>query len=61
VHLLQSRTDEAILWLEKARNAVPELPFVHGLLASAYGLNGETERATAELVEAQRLTGDDHF
>jgi TolB-like protein len=61
VHLLQSRTDEAILWLEKARSAVPELPFVHGLLASAYGLNGETERAAAELVEAQRLTGDDHF
>jgi hypothetical protein len=34
---------------------------VHGLLASAYGLNGETERAAGELVEAQRLTGDDHF
>jgi hypothetical protein len=37
------------------------LPFVHGLLASAYGLKGVTERAAAELAEAQRLTGDDHF
>jgi hypothetical protein len=23
LHLLQSRTDEAIVWLEKARSAVP--------------------------------------
>jgi TolB-like protein len=29
VHLLQSRTDEAILWLERARSANPESPFVH--------------------------------
>ena len=29
VHLLQSRSDEAIMWLEKARAVVPELPFVH--------------------------------
>jgi adenylate cyclase len=57
VHLLQSRTDEAILWLEKARGAVPELPFVHALLASAYGLKGDTERAAAELAEARRLRG----
>jgi adenylate cyclase len=28
VHLLQSRTDQAILWLEKARSANPEVPFV---------------------------------
>jgi TolB-like protein/class 3 adenylate cyclase len=56
VYLLQSRTDEAIRWLEKARIAVPELPFVHGLLAAAYGLNGDTERAAAELAEAGRLS-----
>jgi adenylate cyclase len=61
VHLLQSRTDEAIVWLEKARGAVPGLPFVHMLLASAYGLKGETERAAAELAEARKLTGDDRF
>jgi tetratricopeptide (TPR) repeat protein len=61
VHLLQSHPDEASRWLEKARSVVPKLPFVHALLASAYGLKGETERAVAELAEAQRLTGDDHF
>jgi TolB-like protein len=60
VHLLHSHTDDAVLWLEKARNAVPRLPFVHALLASACGLKGETERAAAELAEARRLTGDDH-
>jgi adenylate cyclase len=54
--LLQSRTDEAILWLERARRAVPELPFPHALLASTYGLKGETERAAAELAEARRLS-----
>jgi adenylate cyclase len=59
VHQLQSRTDEAIRWLERARGAVPELPFVHLLLASAYGLKGETERAAAELAEARRLHGGD--
>ena len=56
-HLLQSKFDEAILWLEKARSADEGLPFVHGLLASAYGLKGETERAASELAEARRLSG----
>ena len=55
-YLLQSRTDEAILWLEGARRALPELPFVRGLLASAYGLAGETERAVTERAEARRLS-----
>jgi TolB-like protein len=53
--LLQSRIDEAIGWFEKARNANPAPPFVRVLLASAYGLKGETERAAAELAEARRL------
>jgi TolB-like protein/class 3 adenylate cyclase/Tfp pilus assembly protein PilF len=57
-HLLQSRTDEAIVWLEKARSASPGLPNVHASLASAYALNGETERAGAELAEARRLRGE---
>jgi len=61
VHLLQSRTEEAILWQEKARIAMPERPDVHANLASAYALNGETERAAAELVEARRLVGDDRY
>jgi tetratricopeptide (TPR) repeat protein len=55
--LLQSRIDEAIVWLEKARNAAPVQPNVRGLLAAAYGLKGETERAAAELAEARRLGG----
>jgi adenylate cyclase len=58
VHLLQSRVDEAIVWLEKARRANSELPYVHMWLASAYGLKGETERAADELAEARRLRGE---
>jgi TolB-like protein/Flp pilus assembly protein TadD len=58
VHLLQSRTDEAIVWLEKARNAVPALAVVRIRLASAYALIGDTERAAAELAEGRRLSGD---
>jgi adenylate cyclase len=54
VHLLQSRTDEAVVWLEKARSANSKFP-PHGYLASAYALKGETERAAAELAEARRL------
>ena len=61
MHLLQSRTDEAIVWLEKARSANPGLPVVHACLASAYALKGETERAAAELAEARRLSGDDRY
>jgi adenylate cyclase len=61
VHLLQSRTDEAIVWLERARSAVPAQPFLRIRLASAYALRGETERAAAELAEARRLSNDDRF
>ena len=57
-YLFQSRTDEAVIWLEKARNANPALPYVHAQLAAAYGLDGETERAAAELAEARRLSGE---
>ena len=60
VHLLQSRTDEAIVWLEKARSANGRLPVVHAYLASAYALKGEAERASAEFAEAQRLS-DNHY
>jgi tetratricopeptide (TPR) repeat protein len=56
-HLLQSRTDDAILWLEKARTANPALSFVHAWLASAYALKGKTERAAAELAKARSLRG----
>ncbi len=60
-HLLQSRIDEATLWFEKARGANPRLPFVRAFLASAYALKGETERASAELAEARRLSGGGRF
>jgi adenylate cyclase len=60
-HLLQSRIDEAILWLEKARSANPALPSVHLYLVSAYALKGETVRAGAELAEARRLGGPGSF
>jgi uncharacterized protein YciW len=59
VHLLQSRINEAILWLEKARNANPALPYVRSRLASAYALNGEIKRAAVELAEARNLSVDD--
>jgi TolB-like protein/Flp pilus assembly protein TadD len=61
VYLLQSHTDEAILWLEKARSANSGLPVVHAYLASAYALKAETERAAAELAEARRLSPDDRW
>jgi adenylate cyclase len=61
VHLLQSHTDEAIVWLEKARNASPGLPILRSRLASAYALKGATERAAAELAEARKLSGGDLF
>jgi TolB-like protein/Flp pilus assembly protein TadD len=62
VHLLQSRIDEAIVWLEKARSINPRFPRARVSLAAAYGLNGETERAAAELTEARKLNdGDSRF
>jgi len=61
IHLLQSRIDEAILWLEKARSANSEHPNVHVDLAAAYALKGETERAAIELAEARRLCPDGRY
>ncbi len=61
VHLLQSCTDEAILWLERARRANSQLPFVHANLASAYALKGDTERGAGELAEARRFSADDRY
>jgi len=61
VHLLQSRTDEAIVWFEKARRASPAKPFDHLHLAAAYGLSGDLDRAVAALAEARRLRGEGSF
>ena len=56
--LLQSRTEDAIVWLEKSRSAHPSYPFVHAWLAAAYGLKGHSDHAAAELAEARRLGGE---
>jgi tetratricopeptide (TPR) repeat protein len=61
VHLLQSRTDEAIRWFEDARTAAPALAVVHAWLAAAYALKNETERAATELAEARRLSRDSRY
>ena len=50
VHLLQSRIDEAVLWFEKGRSVMPDVPNFRGRLASAYALRGE-RRAAAELAD----------
>jgi adenylate cyclase len=60
-HLLQSRTDEAIVWLERARAYPLVAPFVQSWLAAAYALRGDGERAAVELNEAQRLDPDRRF
>jgi adenylate cyclase len=60
-HLLQSRTDEAIVWLEKGCNLSPRLSFPHAHLASAYALKGDLDRAAIELAEARRLGRDGRF
>ena len=58
VQLLQSRVEEAILWLERARSALPPT-LQHAIpasLAAAYALKGDKERAAAALGEARKLT-----
>ena len=61
VHLMQSRVDEAIVWLEKARSMDPRAFNTHAFLATAYGLKGEKELAVAEMAESQRLIGSDRY
>jgi adenylate cyclase len=56
VHLLEGRTREAVLWLEKARSSYSqqrrEPVYINAWLAAAHALNGEEARARAELEEA---------
>jgi len=52
-HLLLSRPDEAIVWFEKARG--PLYGFAYSFPAAIYALKGETEKAAANLAEAQRV------
>jgi TolB-like protein/DNA-binding winged helix-turn-helix (wHTH) protein/Flp pilus assembly protein TadD len=60
-HLMDARTDQAIIWLERTRDANPAQPSLHAWLASAYALNGEAERAATELDEARRTSSDDRY
>jgi adenylate cyclase len=60
-HLLQSRLDEAIDWLERARSAIPSRPWTRSSLAVAYAHKGETALAAAEIAEAQRLSPDGRY
>jgi len=57
VHLLQSRIEEAIPWLEKGRGTIPTFPLAYSFLAAAYALNGQIGRGVAELAETYRLSG----
>jgi hypothetical protein len=59
--LLQSRNDEAIAWLEKARVGNPGSPWPHVWVASAQALKGETYRAAAELSQARGLAAGDRY
>jgi TolB-like protein/class 3 adenylate cyclase len=61
VHLLQSRTEEAIFWLERACGTNPGLPVAHAYLASAYALKGRTKLAAIELAELRRLSRADRY
>jgi TolB-like protein/cytochrome c-type biogenesis protein CcmH/NrfG len=56
-HLLQSRLNEAIAWLEKARIAAPAVWFLHFYLAAAYTLSSSSESARAALRVARGLAG----
>jgi tetratricopeptide (TPR) repeat protein len=58
---LQSHADEAVRWLEKARNLNWPHSMIRADLAAAYGFVGDTERAAAELAEARRLSPDDRY
>jgi TolB-like protein/DNA-binding winged helix-turn-helix (wHTH) protein len=60
-HLVQSRTEEAIVWLEKTLSANSEFPTIHAWLASAYALSGEIERAASQLAETRALSRDGRY
>jgi TolB-like protein len=59
-HLLQSHTDEAIPWFEKARGTA-QFGWPYSFLAAIYGLRGETDKATANLAEARRQYPDGRY
>jgi hypothetical protein len=60
-YFMEGRTDQGVMWLEKARSANPAASFIRAWLASAYALDGKAERAATDLAEARRLSSDDHY
>jgi len=56
--LLLSHIEDAVVWLEKARNANPAPGYIHAYLVAAYALRGNGQKAAAELSEARRLNGE---
>ena len=54
-HLLQSRSGEAIVWLERSRSANPAFTPVHAWLASAIGgkINISVHRATIQVEDGR--------
>jgi adenylate cyclase len=61
VHLLQSRIDEAILWITRAQAINSRLSGPHAWLAAAYALKGDMTQAGAELAAARRLSHDNRY
>jgi TolB-like protein/Tfp pilus assembly protein PilF len=61
VHLLQSHTEEATVWFEKALIAHPGFYSAHASLAAACGVTGNIERASAELAAARKLALDNRY
>jgi hypothetical protein len=61
VHLVQSRTEEAVAWFQRARRAFSGHPLIHAHLASAYALTDQIERAAVDLAEARSQSGDNRY
>jgi hypothetical protein len=59
--LLQSRIEEAIVWIERARSGNPRLAGPHAWLASAYALNRDMAHAATDLAEARQLSRDGRY
>jgi TolB-like protein len=56
-YLLLSRNDEAIVWLEKGRSAIPARPFTRCTLAAAYGLRARLNAPPPNLLRHNGCVG----
>lgn len=59
VHLYQSRSKEAIGWLERACRENSKDLLAHWTLAAAYGYSGDRDKAALALAEARKLDLND--